>query len=196
MVLKNINKYDGSILHSRFAYKYLRDNVNPVGDVIIFRGGMDVCVDEMIDLEDVIQSDTIYSYDAINIIWEIPNLCPFGAVAFQRLFNIQIADFLSTYYEGKIFIDGDDIRVRNQDSNKSKKMSVSITYSQNNVGLGHTGINIFQNSPDGEKTAPDFACGLEINEKKVVDEIMSGINDLFYYLVNDIFVATSKIRIN
>ena len=86
--------YNGDLIHSRFAYRYLRKTVQPSGDIVAFRSPMQVEAEGMVDLEDIISKDFIYSKDAVNFCWEIPNLCPFGAVAFQRLFNTQIASIL------------------------------------------------------------------------------------------------------
>ena len=111
MIINTVQNYDGSDLHQRFAYRFLRKNVSPLGDIVLFRGNMNVTTN-LVDQEDLLNNDYINSYDAINIIWEIPNLCPLGAVAFQRLFNVQIANILSTQYLKKpIEVDGDDLMV-------------------------------------------------------------------------------------
>ena len=52
---------------------------------------------------------------------------------------------------------GNDEKVR-----KAGKVSVSITYSKDNVSLGHTGINIMA----GDK-APGFAYSSNLNKKQV-----------------------------
>jgi len=69
----------------------------------------------MIDNEDLINNDFIYSDSAINFVWEIPGLNSFGAVAWQRLFNTQIANILSTrYLNAPIEVDGDDLMVHKE----------------------------------------------------------------------------------
>ena len=75
--------------------------------------------DALIDLEDTLSDDYIHSQDSINFCWEIPNLDPFGAVAYQRLFNTQIAHILSDKYLQKpIEVDGDDLIVHEVRSNR------------------------------------------------------------------------------
>ena len=96
MILKNIPVYDGNLIHARFAYRYFRDRTLPIGNIIAFRAPMLVEAEGMIDLEDVISNDYIYSDDAINFCWEIPNIDAFAAVSFQRLFNTQIANILNS----------------------------------------------------------------------------------------------------
>ncbi len=186
MILKEQKKYDGSDIHQRFAYNFLRKKVHPNGDVIIFRGPMDVTTN-LIDQEDLLNKDYIWSDDAVNIIWEIPNLCPFGAVAFQRLFNTQIASLLSAYCKETVTVDGDDIMIGNSKIEELMKASVSITVSKNNVALGHTGINI----KAGAK-APSFAYSSNLTNDQV-EKFMRDIEQMFYANVNDIFIATTKV---
>jgi len=159
MIIKTIENYDGSLLHSRFAYKFFREKTLPIGNIIAFRSPMLVEADGMIDSEDIIKNEFIYSDDAINFLWEIPCLNdPFGAVAWQRLFNTNIANILSSnYLNAPIEVDGDDLIVhKDHEQNgvyqNKGKCSVSITYVRDRVSLGHTGINIHA----GDK-APDHA---------------------------------------
>lgn len=193
MVLDSKLNYNGDLIHKRFAYQFLRDQVNPIGDIICFRGGMNVTTN-LIDQEDLLNKDYIFSADAMNFVWEIPNMCPLGAVAFQRLFNTQVANLLSVKYLGKpIEVDGDDLLVHDVfvgsdgQEHKRGKASVSITYSTNNVAIGHTGINI-----DAGKGAPGFAYSTHLNDQQVGD-FMRDINDMFYYMLRDAFVATTKV---
>ena len=59
--------YDGSLIHGRFGYKIFRKNYNPLGVIHITRGNMDV-KDNLIDLEDKLTNDFIYSDDALSIL--------------------------------------------------------------------------------------------------------------------------------
>ncbi|NBW57616.1 DUF366 family protein [bacterium] len=195
MILNNIKVYDGELLHSRFAYKFFKDKTLPIGNIIAFRAPMKVEAEGMIDSEDVINNDYIYSDDAINFLWEIPNLDPFGAVAWQRLFNTQIANLLSSkYLKAPIEVDGDDLIVHKEHTQggitqAKGKCSVSITYSHNNVALGHTGINI-----TAGKKAPAFAFSTQLTDIQVV-EFMKEVINHFYAVNDDMFIATSKVII-
>ena len=92
----DIDKYDGSLLHNRFAYKFFGDKVLPIGNIVAFVAPMEVLADGMIDQEDVNKQEFIWSDNAINFLWEIPILNnSFGAIAYQRLFNTQIANILA-----------------------------------------------------------------------------------------------------
>ena len=193
MILNDVKVYDGKLLHSRFAYKFFRERTLPIGNIIAFRSPMHVEADGMIDTEDVLNNDYIYSDDAINFLWEIPNLDPFGAVAWQRLFNTQIANILSTQYlNTPIEVNGDDLIVHKEHTQggvtqPKGKCSVSITYSSNNVALGHTGINIVAG-----KKAPAFAYSTNLTDGQSI-EFMKQVVELFYKLNDDIFIATSKV---
>jgi hypothetical protein len=185
--------YDGNALHSRFAYKFFRKNTLPIGNIIAFRAPMVVEAAGMIDSEDILANDYIYSEDAINFLWEIPNLEPFGAVSFQRLLNTQIANILSSkYLKAPIEVDGDDLIVHKEHvqggvAQVKGKCSVSITYSKNNVALGHTGINI-----EAGKRAPAFAFSTRLDDETSTAFIKDVI-DVFYAMVEDIFLATAKV---
>lgn len=183
--------YDGSLIHERFAYKFFRKDVSPYGNIVAFRAPMYVS-DNLIDLEDTLANDYIHSEDAINFCWEIPNLCPLGAVAFQRLFNTTIGHILTHSTGKKVAMEGDDIMISDEfvgSDNKLRKKgkaSVSITYSKDNVALGHTGINIRA----GLK-APGFAYSLNI--EPVLDQFLNTVIDRFNEEVKDQWLATTKI---
>jgi hypothetical protein len=194
MIIKDIPVYDGLLIHKRFAYTYFRKKTLPIGNIVAFRAPMNVLADGMIDSEDIIQNDFIYSNDAINFCWEIPNVDPYGAVAFQRLLNTQIASILSNKYLKKpIEVDGDDLMVHDEfegsDGSLQKigKCSVSITYSKDSIALGHTGINI-----DAGRQAPNFAYSTKLTDEQA-EQFMKDVIETFYNMSDDIFIATTKV---
>lgn len=184
--------YDGNLIHKRFAYRFFKKAVSPYGDIVSFRASMFVS-DNLIDLEDSLSKDYIFSDDAINFCWEIPNLCALGAVAFQRYFNTGIANILSRYINKPIEMRGDDLMVHDKfiGSDKTQrdvgKVSVSITYSKEGIAIGHTGINI----KAGIK-APGFAYSSRLNDDQVIS-FMVDVNGFFKESVADMQVATTKI---
>jgi len=182
MIIKTISRYDGRLLHQRFAYRYFGDNVNALGDIIAFRASMHVEAEFMIDQEDVLNNDFIYSDDAVNFLWEIPQLPPFGAVAFQRLFNHEIAIILGKMLAKPIEVRGDDIYIIN-----GGKASVSITHVKDGTALGHTGINIMA----GDK-APKFAYSTKLTDEQA-EKFMEEVIALFYTMTQDMFIATTKV---
>ena len=193
MIINNIASYDGELLHNRFAYKFFREKTLPIGNIIAFRAPMHVEAEGMIDSEDIIKNEFIYSDDAINFLWEIPCLRdPFGAVAYQRLLNMNMANILSSKYLGApIEVDGDDLIVHRDHEQggikQSKgKCSVSITYTRDNVALGHTGINVHAG-----KEAPSHAFSTELNDMQC-NQFMKEVIDMFYHMNDDMFLATTK----
>lgn len=191
MIIKQ-EMYNGDLIHKRFAYEFFRKEVSPVGNVVAFRAPMDV-TENLIDLEDTLSNDFIASKDAINFCWEIPNLCPFGAVSFQRLFNTAIAQILSKYIGAPIAMDGDDLMVQKKfvgsdgQEREEGKVSVSITYSLENVAVGHSAINI-----DAGPDAPGFAFSSNLTDEEA-QAFMTEVIAYFNAEVKDQFVATTKV---
>jgi hypothetical protein len=177
--------YCGQILHNRFAYKFFRKNVNMAGDIVAFAAPMKV-EENLIDLEDSISKDFIYSDNAMNILIEIPNIDLFAGVCFQRLYNAQLGSLLCTKYLNKEgYVDGDDIMVKEGDD--FKKASVSIASKKNDAVLIHVGINI-----EAGTRAPSFAYSTHLSEEKY-NEFMTEAIAMFKAMIKDIHIATTKI---
>jgi len=185
--------YDGPLLHNRFAYRYFKNRTLPQGNIIAFRAPAKVEAHGMIDMEDVINGDFIYSDDMMHFLYEIPILDnPFGAVAFQRLFNSQIANILGQkYLNAPIEMRGDDMIVHKSFTQRgieqpNGKASVSIVHVKNGVTLGHTGINV-----KAGNSAPVFAYSTELANDQVT-AFMNDVINAFYMIVEDMFIASSK----
>lgn len=184
--------YNGDFIHDRFAYSVFKKDVTPTGNIVAFRAPMYVTTN-LIDLEDSLSKDYIFSDDAINFCWEVPNLCPLGAVALQRYLNAAIGNTLGRLLNKPIEMKGDDIMVVDKfigsdDKVRDKgKASVSITYSKDNIGIGHTGINI-----SAGKKAPGFAYSTKLNDEQI-SVFMESIIEYFNSEVKDMFVATTKV---
>lgn len=188
----DVKNYDGNLIHKRFAYTYFNKRTLPIGNIVTFRSPMLVEADGMIDHEDVMKNDFIYSDDAINFCWEIPGLDSFGAVAWQRLFNTGIANILQGLIKAPIEVDGDDLIVHKEFTSggiiqPKGKCSVSITYTKDGAALGHTGINVVA----GDK-APSFAYSTRLDDDQV-KYLQDTIIEMFYAMNDDMFLATTKI---
>lgn len=181
----NCDYYDGSIIHNIFSYKFLKKSVTATGDIISFLAPMEVKAN-LIDLEDSINKDYIYSDMAMNFIIEIPKVDLFGGICFQRLFNAQLGSLLCTEYLNKPgYVDGDDIMI--VDGEEHKKCSVSIAAHKNDCVLIHTGINI-----DAGPKAPSFAYSTNLDEIKAL-EFMQKAENIFLNMTMDIHVASRKV---
>jgi len=177
--------YGGVEIHDRFAYKFFKKDVNPLGNIISFIAPMEVTAN-LIDLEDSLNKDYIYSDLATNFIMEIPNKDIWGGVLFQRLLNAQVGSLLCTkYLQTEGYVDGDDIMVKWGDEHK--KASVSIAAEKNGAVLIHLGINI-----NAGERAPQFAFSTNLSEDKAY-EFMADVEGIFYSILKDVFVATTKI---
>jgi len=177
--------YSGSILHNIFGYKFLKKSVTATGDIISFLAPMLVS-DHLIDLEDSLNKDFIYSDLAMNFLIEIPNVDLYGAICFQRLFNAQLGSLLCSKYLQKTgYVDGDDIMIL--DGEEHKKCSVSIAAHKNGCALIHTGINIFA----GDK-APSFAYSTNLDETTAL-QFMQEAENIFQNMTMDIHVASRKV---
>jgi hypothetical protein len=183
--------YDGSLIHSRFAYRFFRDKVVPIGNIVAFVAPMKVEKEFMCDVEDLITEDYIYSEKAINFCYELPLTNLWGGVAFQRLYNSIIADILAKVIEAPIEVNGDDIFVCKEFTQGGivqmrGKSSVSIVCERQGAVLGHTGINIVAG-----KEAPAFAYSTNMTDEQA-EQFMKDCIDAFYRTANSIFIATTK----
>lgn len=184
--------YNGDLIHKRFAYQFFKKEVSPYGNIVAFRAPMFVS-DNLIDLEDSLSKDYIFSDDAVNFCWEIPNMCPLGAVAMQRYLNTAVANILASLIDKPLEMRGDDIMVYDTFIGSDRKeynvgkVSVSITYSKDNVAIGHTGINIRA----GNK-APGFAYSSNLSESGVTS-LMENVIKHFNIEVKDMQIATTKV---
>jgi hypothetical protein len=177
--------YCGKVLHNIFSYKFLKKAVTATGDIISFIAPMRV-VDHLIDLEDSINKDYIYSDSAMNFLIEIPNVDLYGAICFQRLFNAQLGSLLcSKYLQKSGYVDGDDIMII--EGEEHKKCSVSIAACKNNSALIHTGINLQAGS-----SAPSFAYSTELEETEALT-FMQEVENIFQNMTMDIHIASRKV---
>jgi hypothetical protein len=191
MIINDQKIYDGAFIKSRFAYKYFRDRTLPIGNIISFVVPAEVTLN-LIDLEDSLEKDYIYSDSMVNFCWEIPYLDPFGAVCFQRLFNTAIANILHKVINKPIEMKGDDIIVHAEHNQggiiqTKGKASVSITYSKENVAIGHTGVNVLAG-----KRAPAFAYSTNLTSEQTA-KFQQDVIDTFYQMVDNIFLSTTKV---
>ena len=193
MILNDIKIYDGVMLHKRFAYKYFRKKCLPIGNIIAFRAPAKVETEGLIDQEDALANDFIYSEDMIHFLYEIPLITEsFGAICYQRMFNANIANILFKYIQAPIEVDGDDLMVTEEFTQggvtqQKGKCSVSIVHVKDGAALGHTGINV-----KAGKQAPAFAYSTNLSDVDSV-KFMSDVINFFYQNNDDIFIASTKI---
>ncbi len=172
-------KYIGSQLAPHWIYKKFKIQ----GDSIVaFCGECEVKLSEMVDIEDVINNEPIYSKCMLSFITEQFNIELVEGVLRQRLLMTTIKEVLES--RGfKIKRDGDDLFVND------KKLSVSIATKSLTSVLIHTGINILSEG------APIAVSGLESDlgikdVKEFALEVMKRYSDE----IDDIILASTKVR--
>ncbi len=173
-------KYDGTQLAPHFIYK----NYEIMGDAIIaFTGGCDVKLAEMVDIEDVINNEPIFSENMLHFIAEFFNTDLIQGVYMQRLLITTIKEQLEMNYGKTLERHGDDLY------KNDGKLSVSIATKSPTSVLIHTALNITtDNTPvktSGLKT--DFSIE---NIEKFANEVLTAYNNE----VKDIYLAATKVR--
>ena len=175
----NTIKYEGWQLQPHWIYK----NFKVQGDAIVgFIGECEVKLTEMVDIEDVINNEPIYSKNMLSFITEQFNVDLIEGVFRQRLLICTIKEALEK--RGiNVVRSGDDLFV------DGKKLTVSIATKSLTSILIHTGINIDSTG------APVKACGLTselgIND---IDEFAKEIMANYAEEIDDIIMASTKVR--
>ena len=172
-------KYIGSQLEPHWIYK----NFKIQGDSIVaFIGECDVKLTEMVDIEDVINDEPIYSKLMLSFISEQFNIDLVEGVLRQRLLISIIKELLE---EKGIFVvrKGDDLMIDN------RKLSVSIATKSITSILIHTGLNIL--SEGAPVKASGLTSELGISDiKEFANEVMKRYSEE----LQDIILASTKVR--
>ncbi len=171
-------KYEGRELSPHWIYK----NFRLIGDSMVsFIGEVDVKLDEMVDIEDVINVEPIYSKKMLNFIIEQYDISLYGMVYAQRLFVSIIKESLEK--RGiKIERHGDDLFYDN------RKLSVSIATKSITSCLIHTALNIIKEG------APIKASDLTEMGIKDIQKFAQEIMDNYKKENESIKNATYKVR--
>ena len=163
-------KYTGLQLSPHWIY----ENFHILGDAVVsFVGEVDVRLDEMVDIEDVINNEPIYSKSMLNFIIEQYDIDLTCMVALQRLFISIIKEVLEQ--KGiNVIRKGDDLFYDN------RKLSVSIATKSITSCLIHTALNIIKdgapvNASDlsemGINDIKNFACDIMKKYKEEYESI-------------------------
>lgn len=172
-------KYIGSQLAPHWIYK----NFKIQGDAIVaFIGECEVKLTEMVDIEDVINNEPIYSKSMLSFISEQFEIGLVEGVLRQRLLITIIKELLE---ERGVFVvrNGDDLMIN------GRKLSVSIATKSVTSVLIHTGLNILSEG------APVSASGLT-SELGISDIKNFAITVMERYAdeLKDIKLAATKVR--
>ena len=179
LYINNDVKYIGSQLSPHWIYK----NYKIQGDAIVaFCGECDVKLTEMVDIEDVINNEPIYSKYMLSFITEQFNIELIEGVFRQRLLITCIKEAL----ENRGFSpkrNGDDLFINN------KKLSVSIATKSLTSVLIHTGVNILSEGAPIEVSGLDSDLNIK-DIKNFALEVMQRYSEE----IDDIVLASTKVR--
>lgn len=179
LFIENEIKYIGSQLAPHWIYK----NFKIQGDAIVaFVGKCEVKLTEMVDIEDVINNEPIYSKYMLSFITEQFNVELVEGVFRQRLLVTCIKEALE---RRGFFVrrNGDDLFVND------KKLSVSIATKSMTSVLIHTGLNILSDGAPIPVSGLGSDLGIE-DIKEFAQEIMQKYSDE----IEDIILASTKVR--
>ena len=172
-------KYIGSQLAPHWIYK----NYKIQGDAIVaFCGECEVKLTEMVDIEDVINNEPIYSKYMLSFISEQFNVGLVEGVFRQRLLICCIKEALEN--RGfKVVRSGDDLFI------EDKKLSVSIATKSMTSVLIHTGLNILSEGAPIPVSGLTSELGIK-DIKSFALEIMKNYSEELL----DINLASTKVR--
>lgn len=172
-------KYIGSQLAPHWIYR----NFKIQGDAIVaFCGECEVKLTEMVDIEDVINNEPIYSKYMLSFISEQFGINLTEGVLRQRLLVTCIKEALER--RGiQVLRNGDDLFI------KGKKLSVSIATKSVTSVLIHTGLNILSEGAPIPVSALKTDLGIE-NIKEFAIEVMEKYSEE----LQDIILAMTKVR--
>ena len=172
-------KYIGSQLKPHWIYK----NFNLRGDSIVaFVGECDVKLTEMVDIEDVMNNEPIYSKKMLSFISEQFGINLVEGVLRQRLLITIIKELLE---EDGITVkrNGDDLIIN------GGKLSVSIATKSITSVLIHTGLNILSEGAPVKASGLESELGIK-DVKKFALQVMQRYSEE----IDDIIEAASKVR--
>jgi uncharacterized protein len=179
--LKQNSKYDGTQLHSLYAYlehKILGDSA------VAWAGPCDVNFEHMVDGEDLLDRSVIRGSSMVHFIVEVFDQNLMSGVLLQRLFANIVRDVL---YEQSRLPNLDILRIGDDLYWKNRKLSISIATRSPVSTMVHFAVNI------SSKGTPVDAAGLEdlkVPTQKFAEKCLEALKDEYESCVE----ATRKVR--
>lgn len=172
-------KYIGSQLAPHWIYK----NFNLRGDAIVaFQGECNVNLSEMVDIEDVINNEPIYSKNMLSFISEQFGIGLEEGVYRQRILMCIIKELLEE--KGiRVLRKGDDLLIN------GGKLSVSIATKSITSVLIHTGLNVISDGTPVKASGLTSELGIT-DIKSFAQEVMKRYSEE----LEDIKYASTKVR--
>lgn len=183
LFIENKFAYDGSQLHSLFAYLE-HGLLGP--SIISWQGACDIPFTHMVDGEDLLAKAVIESDEMLHFIIEVFDRDLFSGVALQRMFAAITRDYLQknavAVLQGQSLLrEGDDIYLND------RKLSISIATKSPVSVMIHFAMNI---TNEGTPVKTLSLSDLKLNPRQVAEDLMQ----LFQAEYQDITTATQKVR--
>ncbi len=173
-------EYVGTQLSPHWIYK----NFDMIADAAVaFCGGADVKLTEMVDVEDVINNEPIYSENMLHFIVEHFNTPLIEGVYRQRLLVTIAKEVIEQEFSKPIIRKGDDLFF------EGKKLSVSIATCSHNSVLIHFAMNITSKNTPIPTSGLTSEIGIN-NIKQLAENILMRYTNE----VEDIYHASCKVR--
>lgn len=161
--LEGEHPYTGSELSSQFGHM----TAGILGDsVVAWIGPCDVKTEQLVDGEDVINNDCIYSESMLHIIAEVFHRDIFYGIWLQRFITMTVKELILKETKKDLERRGDDLYFEDQ------KLNVSIATVSGVSTLVHFGINVISDN------TPVKAIGLkdlEIEPKAFASELIQAV---------------------
>jgi hypothetical protein len=165
--------YNGSILKSKFGYKFFGDKIRPLGNIVTF------CTSDNMSMHQPLDR-------MVHFCIEIPNASCWGGVVFQRLFITIVADILSHYIKAPIDIENGNIYIRREftDNGVVVPGRIASTYDISVMGdsaLIHIGVNLVEGTTL-------ILVADDLHRFQLV------VEEAFHRTIGSIFSATSRVN--
>lgn len=163
-LLNEEQMYDCCLLTQQFAYKFLRNNVSPIGNLIAFTAPARI--------------GPVSIEQALILAGELQNVNAFGLACFQRLYTVQLGTILTNYTNQDYFMDENSL------FREDKQVNITLTNVVKTSGLFHLVFPALMYS--NYRTLEPIELG-----DKATDFVQEAIN-CFNYLINNIFISTCR----
>lgn len=185
MIIPNSPKLlDNDFFNQKFANRLLKDQRTlRIGNIISFISPVKMVINEKV----------CESVQSLNFCLEIPEATNYAGVAIQQLFITNVANILSKkiYTDAPMEVMNTDIIVKKEHSHGGINQLdgvVSMNYIKNLNGTILIYLGLYNDA--GESATPR-AFSLQL-EQELCYKFMDEVNGMFYNLVNNLFINTTK----
>jgi hypothetical protein len=157
--------YDCRLVAQQFAYKLLKENVSPLGDVFCFASPTRI---GPLGLE-----------DAVVLVGEIPNTDMFGATCFLRLYSTQLGSLLSVLTGKESYVEDSSIFIENKQASLTflNRIKDSVVFHIVFPTLCYTeGVDFYTLDLEGQ----------------IMTEFKANAIECFKHMVKSIFIETRR----